>query len=67
MMISLEFITGVAVGIEFIPVPEVEKTRFRHSTKADLTYLKAKCLVIATIQIIIHVLRKSNYQNKILY
>ena len=39
--IAEEIATQEAVGIEFIPVPEVEKTRFRHSTKADLTYLKA--------------------------
>ena len=28
------------VEIEFVPVPEVEKTRFRHTTKANLTHLK---------------------------
>ena len=29
------------VPLEFVPVPEEEKTRFRHTTKADLTHLKA--------------------------
>ncbi len=29
------------VPIEFVPVPAVEMTRFRHTTKADLTHLKA--------------------------
>jgi ADP-L-glycero-D-manno-heptose 6-epimerase len=29
------------VEIEFIPVPESEKNRMRHATKADLTHLKA--------------------------
>jgi len=28
------------VPIEFIPMPDIEKTRFRHRTKADLTHLK---------------------------
>ena len=27
--------------IEFVPMPEEEKARFRHKTKADLTNLKA--------------------------
>ena len=29
------------VEIEFVPVPESEKNRMRHATKADLTHLKA--------------------------
>lgn len=28
------------VPIEFVPVPDVEKTRFRHKVKADLSHLK---------------------------
>jgi ADP-L-glycero-D-manno-heptose 6-epimerase len=38
--IAEEIAEQEGVSIEFIPVPEVEKTRFRHRTKADLTHLK---------------------------
>lgn len=39
--IAEEIADQEGVEIEFVPVPEAEKTRFRHTTKADLTNLKA--------------------------
>lgn len=38
--IAEEIAEQEGVEIEFVPVPEEEKTRFRHKTKADLTLLK---------------------------
>jgi ADP-L-glycero-D-manno-heptose 6-epimerase len=38
--IAEEIAEQEGVELEFVPVPESEKTRFRHRTKADLTHLK---------------------------
>lgn len=38
--IAEEIAEQEGVAIEFVPVPEIEKTRFRHRTRADLTHLK---------------------------
>jgi len=39
--IAEEIAEQEGVEIELVPVPDVEKTRFRHKTKADLTNLKS--------------------------
>jgi ADP-L-glycero-D-manno-heptose 6-epimerase len=39
--IAEEIVEQEDVEIEFVPVPEAEKNRMRHATKADLTHLKA--------------------------
>ena len=39
--IAEEIAEQEGVELELVPVPDVEKTRFRHKTKADLTNLKA--------------------------
>ena len=38
--IAEEIAEQEGVELEFVPVPEAEKTRFRHRTKADLRHLK---------------------------
>jgi hypothetical protein len=39
--IAEEIAEQEGVPLEFVPVPEEEKIRFRHTTKADLTNLKS--------------------------
>jgi len=39
--IAEEIAEQEGVAIEFVPVPEAEKSRFRHRTKANLAHLKA--------------------------